>query len=272
MGAWGSGLYSNDDAADFVDLVRAVLKLPKPVDELVALLNTAAEDDLADQTSFYLILADQFEKKGVKHSSIFTKAVSILEKGTDIEELRNAEVDDQGLKSRAKSDLKLLTRLKNPRSEKPRKTLTKPQKAVVAPGDYVCFPTQQGNGPNPYFPQEAEGFAQDGWGLVQIHDVGWEFEYLNWVKVFPLVWHHEWRPKLEDAIASPPLSNLGYGTLPAAHFKRMQMQIIGNDAPRADASPPGEHDCTARFVALNDRSISNLLLGLELHRPKMTET
>jgi hypothetical protein len=272
MGTWGSGLYSNDDAADFVSLVRTVLKLPKTVDELVALLSTAAEDDLADQTSFYLILADQFEKRGINHSNIFLKAVSILEEGIDIEELRKAEVDDQSLKSRAKSNLRLLTRLKNPRPEKPRKTFTKPQNAIVAPGDYVCFPTQLGNAPNPYFPQGAEGFVQDGWGLVQIHDTGWEFEYLNWVKLFPLVWHHERRPILEDAIASPPLSNLGYGTLPATHFKRMQMRIIGNGAPRVDASPPGEHDCTARFVAINDISISNLLLGLGLPPPKLTET
>ena len=53
MGAWGSGLYSNDDAADFVELVRAIIKLPKPIDEIVALLDTAAEDDLADQTTFF---------------------------------------------------------------------------------------------------------------------------------------------------------------------------------------------------------------------------
>lgn len=262
MGSWGPGLYSNDDAADFVDLIRAVLKLPKPVDELVALLSAAAEDDLDDETSFYLILSDQLEKRGINHPSIFAKAITIIEKGTDIEELRNGGAEDQDLRSRAKSNLKLLTRLNNPRPGKPRKTLTKPQKAVVAPGDFVCFPTQQGSAPNPYFPSGTEGFAQDGWGMVQIHDVGWEFEYLNWVKLFPLAWRHERRPTLEDAVSSPALSSLGYGTLSATHFKRMQMQIIGNDEPRPDAPPPGEHDCTSRFVALIDRSISNLLIGL----------
>lgn len=92
--------------------------------------------------------------------------------------------------------------------------------------------------------------------------MGWEFEYLNWVKLFPLKWHLERRPTLEDAIASAPLYTLGYGTLPAAHFKRMQMQIIGNQPPRADAPPPVDGACTARFVALNDRSIINLLCDL----------
>lgn len=262
MGTWGSGLYSNDDAADFVDLVRGIIKLPKPVDDLVTLLSTAAEDDLADQTTFFLVLADQFEKKGINHPDIFSKAVAILEKGTDIEELRDAGADDQDLRVRAKSNLKLLARLKNPRAEKPRNTLRKPQKAVVAAGDYICFPTQQGNSPNPYFPAETEGFAQDGWGLIQIHDVGWEFEYLNWVKMFPLAWHHDRRPTLEDATVSPPLRKLGYGTLSASHFKRMQMQKLGNQVPRTDAPPPSDGECTARFLALNDKSISNLLLGL----------
>ena len=264
MGAWGPGLYANDDAADFVDLVRAVLRLPKPLDELVALLRSEAEGAVEDETTSTLILADQLEKQGIHHPETFAKAIEILEDGRDTEAMRRAEMDEKDLKARAKSNLKILDRLKNPRPERPRKTLAKPQTAVVSRGDYVCFPTRHGMPRNPYFPPGREEFEPDAWGVVQIHDVGWEFEYLNWVKVLPLNWGRQQPPGLQDAVNAPPSGTLCFGTLPRMHFKRMEMQIIGNQPPRPDAAPPGPDDRTARFVALNDVSICNLPLGSAL--------
>ena len=259
MGAWGHGLYANDDAADFVELIGAVLRLPKPLDELVDLLR--AEDAVEDQATSVLILADQLEKRGLHHPETFAKAIEVLETGSDIEAMRCAEMDERDLKTRVNSNLKVLDRLKNPRPEKPRKTLKRPQAAVVSPGDYICFPTQHGIMRNPYFPPGREEFEPDGWGLVQVHDVGWELEYLNWVKLCPLKWERQHPPSLQDAVNSPPSGTLGFGTLSSTHFKRMDMQIIGNQPPRLDAAPPGPDDRTARFVALNDVSICNLPLG-----------
>lgn len=259
MGAWGPGLYSNDDAADFVDLVRAVLRLPTKIDDLITLLRTEAKQELFDETTFYLVLADQLEKRGIRHPETTNKAIMILEGGLDIEEMRLADADDNDLKARAKSNLTLLARLKAPREAKIRKTLKKPQPAAVAPGDYVCFPTQSGSSPNPYVPSGREKFVQNGWGLIQIHGIGWEFEYLSLVKLFRLEWPHEHRPNFEDVNDLRPEGSLSYGTLSVTHYKRMQMQVIGNQAPRPDAPPPGPDDRTARFAALNDISIINCL-------------
>jgi len=262
MGAWGAGLYSNDDAADFVELVRAVLKLPHPINELVELLRTEAEIEVGDETTFWLVLADQLEKKGLHHSKVSNEAIAILESDVDISEMRNAGADESDLKARRKSNAKLLARLTAPRKERPRKTLTKPQPAAVKTGDYICFPTQKGAARNPYFPSGKENFVQDGWGLIQIHDVGWEFGYLNWVRLFPLQWRYQHCPTLKDASRARPSSVLGFGTLSVTHFKRMQMTVLGNETPRSDALPGWPHDRTSRVAALNDISVSNMLMRL----------
>ncbi|MDX8347823.1 hypothetical protein SLH49_07485 [Cognatiyoonia sp. IB215446] len=261
MGAWGDGLYSNDDAADFVDLIRAVLRLPKPVDELVDLLVDEAKDAMEHPILSVLIMADQFERRGIRHPKTYAEAIKVLEFGSDIKILQEAEMDEKGVRSRKKSNSKILDRLRNPRPEKPRKTLTKPQPAVVSAGDYVRFPTQLRGSRNPYFPPGREDFEPDGWGIVQVHDVGWEFDYLNWIKLVRLKWDSQQPPSAQDAENAPPVDNLVFGTLSPSHFKRMEMEIIGNSPPRLDATPPGSGERTARFVTLNDISIGNLLLG-----------
>lgn len=261
MGAWGAGLYSNDDAADFVDLVRAVLKLPRPIDELVELLGDEAKEAIEHRILSVLIMADQFEKRGIRHPRTYAEAIKVLESGSDIKILQEAEMDEKDVWSRTKSNLKFLDRLRNPRPEKPRKTLTKPQPAVVSAGDYVRFPTQSRGSRNPYFPPGREDFEPDGWGIFQVHDVGWEFDYLSWIKLVRLKWDHQHAPSAQDAENTLPIDNLVFGTMSPSHFKRMEMEIIGNRPPRADAAPPRPGERTARFVALNDISISNLLIG-----------
>ncbi|WP_411642776.1 hypothetical protein [Loktanella agnita] len=261
MGTWGAGLYSDDDAADFVDLIRAVLRLPKPVDELVDLLLGGAEDAMEHRDLTVLILADQFEKRGIHHTETYSEAIQVLESGIDIEILRGSEMEEKDVRARTKSNAKILDRLKNPRAEKPRKTLSKPQPTVVSAGDYVRFPIQDRGARNPYIPPAREDFRPNGWGIVQVHDVGWEFEYLSWVKLLRLKWEHQHPPSAKDAENAPPVGNLAFGTLSPSHFKRMEMEIIGNRPRRSDAAPPLPGERTARFVTLNDISIGNLLLG-----------
>ena len=260
MGAWGNGLYSNDDAEDFLELVRAVIKLPIESDALVDLLWEEEGKDLEHETTFYLVLADQMEKRGILDAKVRDRAISILENQTDLEELRQIGQDERDLKYRKKANLKLLERLKTPHLKKARKPLAKPQPAVVKIGDYVCFPTQKGAVRDPYCPPEMEEFVADGWGLLHVHDVGWELGYLNWISIDVLKWPHEHCPTLKEAETSPPFGfGLSFGTLSRSHYKHMHMQVIGNQPPRFDAEPPGPDDRTARFVAINNYSVSNLL-------------
>ena len=75
MGAWGTGLYSSDMAADMRATVKSVLRLPLDEDRIVDILRDsetqAANDvDNEDHTTFWLVLADQFEKRGIAHAAI----------------------------------------------------------------------------------------------------------------------------------------------------------------------------------------------------------
>lgn len=263
MGAWGAGLYSNDDASDLTELVKAVLKLPKEIDDLVDIMKREMLDGDGDiELTFWLVLADQFEKKGLRHAATTLKATSILENQTDIEELRGLDMSEADLAMRVKYNEKMLTRLRSPRPEKLRKTLNSPQTAVVAANDVITFPTQNGKSRNPYFPAGQEAFDANGWGFVQIHDVGHEFGYLNWISVFALGWPQSHRPSFDDAASSSVTGPLRYGTLSKSHLKKMEVDILGNVGPRFDAPSYKSGGHTARSVVLSDVSISNAFFSL----------
>jgi len=255
MGAWGSGLYANDEASDLKELLKAILRLPLQMDELVDLI--AREMDAGEeQLTFWLVLADQFEKRGLRHAATTERAISIIENQTDIAELSNLGMPKNDLTTRLRENQKMLKRLLSPRPEKLRKTLSSPQKPVVAPNDLITFPTQQGRARNPYFAAGTEKFDVDGWGLFQVNEVGHEFGYLNWVSAFALSWSHTHRPSFEEARSKPVSGYLRYGTLSKPHFKKMEIAILGRADPRAYEMPPGSPH-TARSVTLSDVSISN---------------
>src|SRR5689334_3726173 len=89
MGEWGAGLYSGDFAADLRSAVSAVARLPLEPDELVrALIDTepAAANHAGDpdHTTFWLILADQFARRGIVSKPAHERALAILESGADL--------------------------------------------------------------------------------------------------------------------------------------------------------------------------------------------
>jgi len=256
MGAWGAGLYSNDEASDLKALLGSVLRLPFSGEELVELLKREMAVQ-ADDVTFWLVLADQFEKKGILHPETSKRAISILRNETDISHLHALGMSEADLKIRKKQNTKLLNALLSPRPEKKRKTLKEPQNHLVAARDIIIFPTQDGTSRNPYFASGTEKFNANGWGMAQIHEVGHEFGYLSWVSLFVLLWPHAHKPSFDDAASSKPTGILQFGTLSKTHFKKMELEIIGVGPIRKDApaARPGAH--TARSAVLNDVSISN---------------
>jgi hypothetical protein len=99
MGAWGAGLYSSDMAADMRALIKSALRLPFDEDRVVDILGDcehAAADNPGneDHTTFWLVLADQFEKRGVAHAPTRDKAISIIDRGDDL-----AMMEKRGMKS-----------------------------------------------------------------------------------------------------------------------------------------------------------------------------
>ena len=70
MGVWGAGLYSGDFAKDLRSTISAVARLPFDSDKLVDILcetepRAASNPDDEAHTSFWLIVADQFAKRGI---------------------------------------------------------------------------------------------------------------------------------------------------------------------------------------------------------------
>src|SRR5207248_8201314 len=89
MGAWGAGLYSSDMAADMRAVIKSALRIPFDEDRIVDILRDcerrAADDSGSeDHTTFWLVLADQFEKRGVAHASTREKAIAIIDRGDDL--------------------------------------------------------------------------------------------------------------------------------------------------------------------------------------------
>ena len=90
MGAWGIGLYASDFAADLRAAVRAAARLPLDEDKLVEAI-CAAEEAAAknpadeDHTVFWLVLADQFEKRGIFSARVRDTARAIIDGGKDAE-------------------------------------------------------------------------------------------------------------------------------------------------------------------------------------------
>ena len=89
MGAWGAGLYSSDMAADMRAVIKSALRLPFDEDRIVDVLrdcerNAASDPNSEDHTTFWLVLADQFEKRGVAHAPTSEKAITIIDRGDDL--------------------------------------------------------------------------------------------------------------------------------------------------------------------------------------------
>src|SRR5262245_52575612 len=89
MGVWGTGLYSGDFAMDLRSTVGAVVRLPFDTDRLVDILcetDPAAANDPRDEehTTFWLVLADQFAKRGIASGRVREKALGIVAASEDI--------------------------------------------------------------------------------------------------------------------------------------------------------------------------------------------
>ncbi len=75
MGIWGTGLYSGDFAKELSSAARAVSQLPFDGDRLAELLcsvEPGAANNRADEdhTTFWLVVADQFAKRGIASEGI----------------------------------------------------------------------------------------------------------------------------------------------------------------------------------------------------------
>ncbi len=274
MGTWGSGLYSGDFAMDLRATIGAVVRLPFDPDQLVEILcqkePTAAKDpNDEDHTTFWLIVADQFAKRGIICDRVQKKAFEIIDAGDDVAMLKQLGMRESDLLKRRKLLHDVRTRIAASTDRgKPRTVLKKPQPLLMDIGDVIAYPTRGGHCINPYLPSSRTADDQlwmsDGWAAAVIIDRGRAFEFLSWYRPLRVAEATTEKPTL-DWLRGEVLWVLGLpGTCSAMHFARMKLEKIGHFAldplkirmlvPEKWFSPT-----ISVAVAVEDRSLGNEL-------------
>lgn len=236
MGTWGAGLYASDLAMDLRTTVTAVLRLPLAEQRLVEILRQTqpeCADDPADEehTIFWLVLADQFEKRGVVSAEVRGKALEIIGDGQDLRVHKELGLTGAALRKRAATLDDLRQRiLAGPNASLPRKVLRKPQPFLLEEGGLYIYPTLRGLPINPYLGPahfDRAAWRPDGYGAILVAERGRAFDYLAWYRPLVAVPAFPSQPDMADlcdrarwAVAQP-------GTLSAAHFKRMEIERVG---------------------------------------------
>ena len=204
---------------DVRSTVGAVLRLPFDEDKLVDIIcgteSSAANSSInEDHTTFWLVIADQFAKRGVACDRVRSKALDIIDTGADIAMLEKLGMKSADLRKRQRMLDELRARIvAAPTTSKPRRVPRKPQELVMEVGDVMLYPTCFGENINPYFaskelervtmkagsiPWTSVPWKQDGWGAMVILDCGRAFDYLAWYRPARLAEARIDKPTLES--------------------------------------------------------------------------
>ena len=278
MGAWGTGLYSSDMAADMRSTIKSVLRLPFDEDRLVDILrdgerNAADDPNDEDHTTFWLVLADQFEKRGVAHAPTREKAMAIIDRADDLAMMEKRGMKLADLRKRGTKLAELRARLAAaPRASKPRVTIKTPEPYILDIGMLYACPVRGSNCINPYFSKKyyaASPWIPDGWRQFVILDRGRAFDYLAWYQ--PLVCKKPVRekPRLADAGADLWWELRTPKTCPQPFYDRLGIEAIGR-------LPIDMEKARARFVRRRPRivflgwggrgaAINDITLGNTMH-------
>lgn len=284
MGVWGTSLYSGDFALDLRAAVSAVARLPYEPAKLVDILceqepTAARYTDDEDYTTFWLVLADQFAKRGLLYESLRERALAIIDAGDDEAMLHELGMTPANLRKRTLMLAELRARIvAGSVSQTSRKVLKQPQPLLMEVGDVLVYPTENGHCFNPYIPTRgAEGErywskrVPDGWAAMVIVDRGRAFDFLSWYRPVVLVQAMTDKPGL-GAIRGDVLWRLRRpATCSATHFKRMRIESIGRvqidrkqlhqALPRLWLTIPGTSS------AVSDISIANCMDSLRAGTP-----
>jgi hypothetical protein len=264
MGAWGGGLYDGDFALDLKGTIKAVLRAPLSDDEVLAELWTSLGKGAGDMDAldYWVVLADQLERLGLRRPEVFERAIAIVEAGEDVAMLKELDADPKTIAERQRETAKLLPRLRDPRPAKKRRPLKAPEPLLLERGEALTWPTDGGNSINPYVPEDQlwklGGFKQDGWGFGMVAEAGHHYHVLAYYAVQVLKWRRPERPTPELAIHCPR-ADYHYGTINKVRLARTKAERLGPvpDAAIGPAPPPNEANRRARRAVLRDLGLSS---------------
>jgi hypothetical protein len=234
VGTWGTGLYSGDFALDLRESLGAVCRLPRSGEQIVELLadlNPAARDpDDEDYTTFWLVVADQLHRRGIR-SPAKERAIEIISKRTNLEVLAKLGMTEPDLKARARVLVALGEKLRARTTEKARKTLKRPEALVYGAGDVLIYPRDRtGTCRNPYCADEPN-FIQTGWCGCVIVATGWAFEFLAWHQIVTCRRSWQERPTLKEVSGRINPISADVGTLSKVHAARIGLERLGSIPP-----------------------------------------
>src|SRR5215471_5873468 len=265
MGAWGTGLYSGDFAIDLRGTIRAVAGLPFSADRLVEILfdaepGAAKNATDPDHTVFWLVAADQFEKRSIDSPGLRETALSIIDKGRDLRAMASLGMPDSSLRRRKQMLAELRSRLTSVPPPKLRATLKKPQPYLLEIGGAYTYPTSGGKNINPYFaaPEKVPNWRHDGWGVMVVIARGRAFDFLTWYRAVTI------GAAVVDKPGAIPMDSSQLwvlrrpGTVMPLHIKRMRLEklaLVEIDSDKLNATFPGMKPGITH--AINDISIAN---------------
>lgn len=274
MGTWGSALYDNDAASDLKTTVALVAKVPGDGDRLLGILEEAhGSADPADEDGalFWLVVADQFEKRGIVCRRAASMALQVIDSDADLVACKEKGADEKFLRARAKVLQELRERLRQPRPAKAVRKAGKPPPLVLSTGEIYAFPTMSGKAWHPYRLASAGTFVPDGWGALVVLACGRAFEWLPWLALASLTVRTDKRPTLGEALGArliPHRQTNGAGRFipKPAHAKGLGLESLGNVALDAALVEPHlsswsvatavQFDWTIAYAALSASVVS----------------
>ena len=216
MGVFGTGLYSGDFAMDLRSAIKAVSRLPFEPGRLVEILcesEPGAANDAADpdHTVFWLVVADQFAKRGIDSSRARERALAILGAGSDLAMQKKLGMAAAGLRQRERVLGEVKQRLSAPVTlHRPRAVLKKPQPFLMEVGDVMIYPTCLGKNINPYFASKEQDthwtesgsapWVQDAWAAFVMIDRGRAFDFLAWYRLLTVAEGVKEKPTLDTLL------------------------------------------------------------------------
>jgi len=102
MGSWGLGLYQDDSAADLRSMIATLANLPATGDRILEIIldtwKEAVGLDADGGPTFWLVIADQFERRGIACSKVYEQALSAIDTGADLRDLEARGAEQRDLK------------------------------------------------------------------------------------------------------------------------------------------------------------------------------
>jgi hypothetical protein len=235
MGSWGSGLYSNDFAADLRPALTKLSRLPfdetKLFDCIVALEPDVSKNpEHEDYTTFWIVVADQLAKKRIFNLSAMEIALSIIESGKDLRNFKQLGASNTDLEKRSNALISLAARLNTQSKEsKPRVVDSKPGEFLLDLGSVYAYPTCNGAPINPYLTAQnlnSQKLQPNGIGLLLVTDRGRAFEYFAWYQVCTVIVPLARLPEEETLLKELKWQYAGNGCCSNQHFKKMKLAYV----------------------------------------------